>query len=340
VRLRDNVIQGKLSTAFRKMLSDGQLPITTIAGGTAHHAQLAEATGFKAFVVSGAQTSVHLLGLPDSGFLTLTELVENTRRICQAVSIPVTVDCDTGFGNAINAVRTVDAIIRAGAASLFIEDQVAPKRCGFVKGKELIPIEEAVGKYRAACDVRDDLDPDFVIMARTDARGAVGGGMDEVMRRGEAYLKAGIDVLYVEALQSREEMWAVRRAFPDAMLKMTPWAIDPPITTEEMRELGVVTNSVHVPLVGAVLMYDFLRDFAERGDDAYNEFALRNKNHPLGGFGIFDLTGFPKVNELEQKYLPAESMARYENSIGVYDPRVGHAGNLAATDQTGSRVRR
>jgi 2-methylisocitrate lyase-like PEP mutase family enzyme len=332
MRLRDNVIHEKPTTAFRKMLKEGPLPLTTIAGGTAHHAQLAEAAGFRAFVVSGAQTSVHILGLPDSGFLTLTELAENTRRICQAVSIPVMVDCDTGFGNAINAIRTVDEIIRAGAAALFIEDQVAPKRCGFVKGKELIPLDEAVGKYRAACAVRDQLDPDFVIMARTDARGAVGGSMDEVMRRGEAYLNAGVDILYVEALQSREEMWAVRRAFPNALLKMTPWAIEPPITTEEMRELGVCTNSVHVPLVGAVMMYDFLLDFAKRGDDAYNEFATRNKKHPLGGFGIFDLTGFPKVNALEQKYLPAETMARYDNSIGVYDPRVGHAGKQAAAE--------
>ncbi|UQR68107.1 isocitrate lyase/PEP mutase family protein [Bradyrhizobium sp. C-145] len=264
---------------------------------------------------------MHLLGIPDSGLHTLTEVVENTRRVCQAVSIPVSVDCDTGFGNAINVVRTVDAIIRAGAASLFIEDQVAPKRCGFVKGKELIPIEEAVGKYRAACDVRNELDPDFVIMARTDARGAVGGSIDEVMRRGEAYLNAGVDILYVEALQSREEMWAVRRAFPDAMLLMTPWAINPRITTEEMRKLGVVSTYVHFPAVGSIAMYDFLVDFVKRGDDAYNEFAIRTEDHPLGGWRTFDLVGFPKVHELEQKYLPAEALARYDNSIGVYDPR-------------------
>ncbi|MCW5730903.1 MAG: isocitrate lyase/PEP mutase family protein, partial [Alphaproteobacteria bacterium] len=237
------------------------------------------------------------------------------------------VDCDTGFGNAINVVRTVDAVIRAGAASLFIEDQVAPKRCGFVKGKEIVPLDEAVGKYRAACDVRDRLDPDFVIMARTDARGAVGGGMDEVLRRGKAYLEAGVDVLYVEALQSREEIRIVREAFPDALLKITPYAIDPPITTEEMKAYGMCTAGVHIAKIGAIAMYDFLKEYARRGDDVYNEFAARHKEHPLGGFGIFDLTGFPKVMELEQKYLPKETLAKYENSIGVYDPRVGHAGN-------------
>jgi 2-methylisocitrate lyase-like PEP mutase family enzyme len=262
--------------------------------------------------------------------MTLTELAENTRRVCQAVSIPVVVDCDTGFGNAINTVRTVDEIIRAGAASLFIEDQVAPKRCGFVKGKELIPVEEAVGKYRAACDVRDDLDPDFVIMARTDARGAVGGGMDEVLRRGEAYLRAGVDVLYVEALQSREEIRRVRETFPDALLKITPWAINPAITEAEMREYRFATSGIHITRVAAIAMWDFLQRYKAGGAEVFNDFLAQTKGHPLGGFGVFDLTGFPQVNELEQRYLSPETLARYDASIGVYDPRVGH-GELGRT---------
>ena len=332
MRLRPPVIDGKPSAALRAMLKQGPLPLAGIWGSTAHHAQLAEATGFKFFGISGSNTSTHLLGLPDAGLLTLTELAENTRRICQAVSIPVLVDCDTGFGNAINVVRTVDEIIRAGAASLFIEDQVAPKRCGFVKGKEIIAIEEAVGKYRAACDVRDRLDPDFVMIARTDARGAVGGGMDEVLRRGRAYLDAGIDILYVEALQSREEIKALRAAFPDAWLKITPWAIDPPISAAEMAAFGMCVTGVHITRIGAIAMYDFLLDYRARGDDAYNEFATRNKNHPLGGFGIFDLTGFPQVMELEKRYLPAETLSRYDQSLGVYDPRVGHAGKPKAAE--------
>ena len=326
MRLRDSTISGKPSAHLKKLLKQGPLPVASVWGGTAHHAQLAEATGFAYFGISGANTTMHLLGLPDSGFITLTELVDNTRRICQAVSIPVVVDCDTGFGNAINVVRTVDEIVRAGAASLFIEDQVAPKRCGFVKGKELISIEEAVGKYRAACDARDDLDPDCIIQARTDARGAVGGGMDEVLRRCEAYLQAGVDLIYVEALQSREEIRRVREAFPDALLKVTPYAIKPAVSTQEMKELGVCTVGVHITKIGAVLMYDFLKEYATRGSDVYNAFAEKYQNHPLGGFGMFDLTGFPKDAALEAKYLSPETLARYDQSIGVYDPRIGHAG--------------
>jgi 2-methylisocitrate lyase-like PEP mutase family enzyme len=253
------------------------------------------------------------------------------------VKIPVIVDADTGHGNALGARRTVDLLIKAGAAGCFIEDQKAPKRCGFVKGKQLISIEEAVGKYRAVCDLRDALDPDFIIMARTDARGAVGGGMDEVLRRCEAYLKAGIDVIYVEALQSREEIQTVRDAFPDALLKVTPWAIDPPITPEETKAWRLCTTGMHITRIGSVMMYDFLLDYKKRGEAAYNEFAARYKNHPLGGFGIFDLTGFPKVLELERKYLPPEHLERYEKSIGVYDPRVGHAGRIAGEREEETR---
>jgi 2-methylisocitrate lyase-like PEP mutase family enzyme len=321
MRLRDAVIAEKRTTAFRRMLKEGPLPLMGVFGGTAHHAQLAEAAGFSHFGVSGAHTSMHILGLPDAGFLTQTELVENTRRICQAVSIPVLVDCDTGFGNALNTMRTVDEIISTGAAALFLEDQVAPKRCGFTKGKEIISVEEAVGKYRAALAVRDQLDPDFIVMARTDARGAVGGGMDEVLKRGRAYLDAGVDVLYVEALQSREEIQTVRDAFPDALLRVTPFAIEPALSTKEIEDFRLCSLSLHVPIYGMIQMYDFLKECAVRGQDAWNEFSEQTKNHPYGGFRFFNLTGFPKVHQFEKEFLPKDNMDRYSNSIGVYDPR-------------------
>jgi 2-methylisocitrate lyase-like PEP mutase family enzyme len=321
MRLRKSVVQGKASTGFRRLLTEGPWPVVGMWGATAHHAQLTEATGFKYFGISGSHTASHLFGLPDAGFMTLPEIVENTRRICQAVSIPVIVDCDTGFGNAINVVRTVDEIIRAGAAGLFIEDQVSPKRCGFVKGKELISLEDAVSKYRAACETRDGLDPDVIIQARTDARGAVGGGMDEVLRRCEAYLRAGVDSLYVEALQSVQEIRTVREAFPDALLKATPYAIDPPITAAEVQELRLCMTGPQIHKIGAVAMYDFLVEYAQRGEPVFTEWSARTKKHPLGGFGMFDLTGFPAVLDMEQKYLSAEALERYEQSIGVYDPR-------------------
>ncbi len=317
----------KQSTNFRKMLTSGELH-TAVLVGTAHHAQLAQKAGFKIIGISGAMTSAYLLGLPDAGYLTLTDMVQNTQRICRATDLPVFVDCDTGYGNAINVRRTVESIIWAGAAGLFLEDQVAPKRCGFVKGKQIISLEEAVGKYRAAVDARDELDSDFVIIARCDARGAVGGSLEEVIRRGKAYLEAGVDVFYAEALQSREEVKAVREALPDSLLIITDMFIAPQLTEQEYQELGICMDYFFPTACGSISTYDYMLDFQERGQQAVAEYKERSKGHPLGGFGIFDLTGFGKVAEWEEKYLNPEKIEGYDQSLGMYDPRVGHPGGL------------
>ena len=314
---------------LRTLLGSGEV-IIMIAVGTAHQARLAEKTGFEAVSISGSSTSEDVFGLPDAGFITMTELVENVDRICRAVSLPVMVDCDTGFGNAINVRRTVESVIRAGAAGLFIEDQVAPKRCGFIKGKEVIPLDEAVGKLRAAIDARDELDPDVVIMARTDARGAVGGSLEEAIRRAKAYREAGVDMLYVEALRSRDEIKQVRSALGNCWLKITESAINPPLTFQEMKELGLCSVSCHVNQSGSIAMYDFLMEVKKQGMGAYTEFRRRIQDHPLGGPGFFgplagliDLAGFPKVSEWEKKYLSSEQLEKYERSLGAYDPRSG-----------------
>src|SRR5207244_1461232 len=145
-------------------------------------------------------------GLPDAGLVTLTEMVANARYIAAAVSVPLIADADSGFGNAINAMRTVREFITAGVAGIHIEDQVAPKRCGHVAGREVIEIEEAAGKIRAAAAARDELDPDFVLIARTDARGAHGGSLDDAIRRANAYLVAGADMAFVEGPTSVDEV--------------------------------------------------------------------------------------------------------------------------------------
>jgi 2-methylisocitrate lyase-like PEP mutase family enzyme len=318
----------KKSAILRGLFKNDNL-VTVIWVGTAHQAQLAEKAGFKAVGISGANTCMQILGLPDAGLITMTELVENAERVCQAVHIPVIVDCDTGFGNAINVRRAVASIMRAGAAGLFIEDQLAPKRCGHVKGKELISLEEAVGKYRAALDVRDEVDPDFIIMARTDARGAVGGSLEEAIRRGKAYLEAGVDILYVEALQSLEEIKAVRRAIGDALLMVTTQHVKMPLSEEGYKELGLCMAGMQISHVGSIAMHDLLVEYKERGPAAYRDYIRKTAGHPLGGFGTFDLAGFPKVVEWEKKYLPAEKLEAYEESIGVYDPRVGHRGRTS-----------
>ena len=315
----------KRSTLFRNLLEKGEF-LAIPAVGAPDQAQLAEKLGFKAIDIPGSSTSTQILGLPDVGLMTMTELAKNVENICSTVDLPAMVDCDTGFGSAINVRRTVASIIRAGAAGLFIEDQVFPKRCAFLKGKEVISIEEAVGKYRAAVDIRNELDPDFIIMARTDARTAVGGSVEEVIRRGKAYLDAGADILYVAAFQSRDEIRQIRSALKGRLRLLSgSFAIKPPLTSQEMQELGICMASTNLRPIYLVALYDYLAQFKERGFEVLNEYQEKYRNHPMGGeritFGAFDLSGLPKMAELEKKYMPSESLEKYESSVGLYDPR-------------------
>ena len=321
MRLRKRAIEGKASTEFRRLLNSKEGPIVGVGGGTPHHAQLAEATGFKLFGLSGSQSSAHIMGMPDAGLMTMTEVVENARRICQAVSIPVLADADTGFGNVVNVSRTVSELIQAGVAGMFIEDQVSPKRCGFTAGVEIISIQDASAKYRAALAMRDELDPDVVIMARTDSRAAVGGSLDEVLRRCDAFLRVGVDALMITALQSREEIRAVREAFPEARVELNVSGINPPLTDQEFRDFDIAITMMSISKVAQVMMYDFLVAFRERGYEAVNEFSERIKGHPIGVFGFLELTGFPKVLEIEKTFLDPEALGKYDQSLSLYDPR-------------------
>jgi 2-methylisocitrate lyase-like PEP mutase family enzyme len=186
-------------------------PGTVTAPGAydALSARIVEAAGFPAVYMTGYGSSAALLGQPDVGLLSMAEMVENARRIVQAVSVPVIADADTGYGNALNVARTLRAYEAAGVAGIHIEDQVAPKKCGHMAGKQVIPAEEMVQKLRAAVEARRD--PDFLIIARTDAR-AVNGLADALMR-GECYRDAGADMLFVEAPESEAEVEQIARRF-------------------------------------------------------------------------------------------------------------------------------
>ncbi len=310
--LRERVVVGKASTDLRRQMREGPLPLKIASGSTPHEAQLAESAGIRVFSISGSATSATLLGLPDAGLLTLTEVVDNARRVCSAVSIPVIVDLDTGFGNPVGVQRAVGEAIKAGVAGFFIEDQVTPKRCGFATGTEVVSTQEMVGKLRAAKDTRDSLDPDVIIMARTDARNAVGGGLDEVLRRGEAYLAAGADVLMIVALRNRDELRIVRDAFPDAFLNCIVHGMRPRLQTAEYEEFRLFGQSVKLNVVASMAMHTFLQDFAKRGADAYVDCLDSQKDNPMVDFGFLELTGFPKVVELEKKYLPPDALRKYE----------------------------
>ncbi len=222
------------STRLRQLL---QGPGIVMAPGAhdALTARLIEQAGFPACYMTGAGTVGALLGLPDVGLITLTEMVMNARYIARAVSIPLISDADNGYGNAINVMRTVREYEAAGVAGIHIEDQIFPKKCGHMEGKALVPVEEMVGKIRAACEAREDAD--FVIIARTDSRAVE--GVEAAVRRARAYREAGADVLFPEAPQSREELARFAREIPAPLLaNMTEFGKTPLVPAAELERMG------------------------------------------------------------------------------------------------------
>ncbi len=198
-------------------------------------ARLVEAAGLETVFIGGFGTSASLLGLPDVGFLTLTEMAEAVRRMAIRVDIPIIADGDTGHGDLHNVVRTVLEFERAGAAGILLEDQVTPKRCGHFEGKRLIPAEEMVLKLRAALDARHD--DDFVIIARTDARAVE--GLDAAIARANRYGETGVPIVFIEAPESRDELERIPREVRHPLLvNMLTGGVTPILSTDELAALG------------------------------------------------------------------------------------------------------
>ena len=198
-------------------------------------ARLAERAGFRAVFLSGYAASASLLGAPDVGLLTMTEMVEFARRVVDAVEVPVFADGDNGHGNATNVMRTMRQFERAGVAAIFFEDQVSPKRCGHLSGKQVIPADEMVAKIKAAVDAR--VDRDLMIMARTDALGV--HGIDDAIERMHRYLEAGADLSFVESPVSVEQMQRITREIPAPnMANMLSGGRTPILTARELQDLG------------------------------------------------------------------------------------------------------
>jgi len=199
-------------------------------------ARLVQEAGFSASFMSGFAVSAARLALPDTGLISYGEIVDQGRNICAAVDIPVIGDGDTGYGNAVNVKRTVRGYAQAGFAAVMIEDQVWPKRCGHTKGKAVVAFDEAVARIRAACDARDE-DAGIMILARTDARAT--HGMDEALRRAEAFKAAGADMLFVEAPENEAEMRRICEAVPGWHLaNMVEQGKTPVLPASELREIG------------------------------------------------------------------------------------------------------
>jgi 2-methylisocitrate lyase-like PEP mutase family enzyme len=250
-------------------------------------ARLAEAAGFDVVYMTGFGTAA-ARGYPDVGLLTLSEMVENARAIARSVDVPVVCDADTGYGGPINVIRTVHEYEDAGAAAIHLEDQVFPKRCGFLAGKEVIPLEEMVPKLRAACDARRD--PDFVIIARTDA--LEGHGWDEVERRARAYREAGADLIFVDGIRSVGDLDTYAQRLAD-LPRLYNGQLLP---VREIADRGFKLM-IHIATLGALYLAfrDALAELMATGQ-------IKRANEP-GAFGdLVRLLGAPETLELGRRY--------------------------------------
>jgi methylisocitrate lyase len=220
---------------FRAALA-AEKPLQVAGAINAYAARLAQATGFRAIYLSGGGVAANSLGIPDLGISTMEDVLIDVRRITDACPLPLLVDIDTGWGGAFNVARTIRQMIKAGAAAVHIEDQVGAKRCGHRPGKELVPAEEMADRIKAAVDARTD--PDFVIMARTDALASE--GMARAIERAQAYVAAGADIIFAEAVTELAQYTAFRKAVGVPILaNITEFGKTPLFTREELAAAGV-----------------------------------------------------------------------------------------------------
>lgn len=284
---------------LRELLAAARRDGPLVAPGAydALSARLVEQAGFDAVYMTGFGTAAALLGGPDVGLLTGSEMADNARRICAAVTVPVIADADTGYGNALNVRRTVQVYEQAGVAGIQLEDQVTPKRCGHMAGKQVIPLPEMVGKIHAAVDARRDTDT--VIIARTDA--AAVDGVDAAVERAHAFREAGADVLFVEAPTSAADVERVAAELAATAPLVFNWAEGgrtPALSLRRIQELGfalvifpigtLLAATAGIRSLLATLRADGTPVAALPGVPTFDEFT--------------DLVGLPEVRALEQRY--------------------------------------
>ena len=281
----------KTTTRLRELL---RAPGIIVAPGAYDclTAKLIEREGFPAVYMTGAGTAVTRLGKPDLGFATLTEMLSSAGSITSTVSIPLIADADTGYGGPLNVYRTVQEYQRVGVAALHIEDQVFPKRCGHLDGKHVVPMEEMAVKIRAATAARTD--EDFVIIARSDALAVT--GLDDTLRRCEAYVEAGADVLFVEALRTPEEIDRVVRELDVPLLyNFVEHGKSPLLPVPELQRLGfkIVIFPGSIMLAVGALVRRILGEIKQHGTTA----ALLDRMSDV--VELFDTVGLSDMLALE-----------------------------------------
>jgi 2-methylisocitrate lyase-like PEP mutase family enzyme len=303
--------------SFRALLARDSL--TVLPGGFSPlEAVMAERAGFDAFFLAGSQTAAYLYAVPDAGILGLHDMAGQAARVAGRADIPVIVDGDTGYGNAVNVYFAVQALVGSGAAAVQIEDQEAPKKSGTGAGRRCVSVAEAVGKHRAAVRARDELDPLFSICARCDAIGAEGGGFEEAVRRCVRYVEdGGADFVWLNSIQTREQIAEACERVPAPV--MTVWGgQDPGPTIDEYERLGlrIALFPVLASKAGMQAAWDALHDFKQRGTAALADLARGAAESPWGKVPLTSLTGAGAIRHLEEDFLPTELRRDYDSTFG------------------------
>ena len=314
---------------FRDLLSEEAYLFT---GGVYSplDAQIAERVGMKSIYLSGYSMAL-ANGWPDMGFLTMTEVTRIASMVASAVEIPIIADADDGYGNALTTQRTVQEYVKTGVAGIHIEDQVFPKRCGHIAGKTIVSRDDAVGKYRAAVDTRNRLDRDFVLIARTDAYGAVGGSMEEAIWRGRAYADAGVDLVWAELSNASREpaiefAKAMRATHPNLPLAFNysssfKWSSDPsPLLFRELGELGYkfIFITLYAAHAGMYAVWNAMEDLAKNQEQAQWTLEKLKAGHPTESHHV--MARVAHFQELEKRFIPG-SESRIKGSHGFDDTR-------------------
>jgi len=258
-------------------------------------AKIAQKVGFDAMFQTGYGTSATLFGMPDYGFIGSTETVDNARRICRAVSVPVIIDADTGYGNALSVWKLVKELESAGAGGIFLEDQKWPKRCGHMQGKEIISQEEYTEKLSAAIDAREN--KDFIIVARTDARATE--GLDDAIQRGKQNKKTGADAIFVEAPRSLDEMKKIGKEINAPLVaNMIEGGATPLSSAEILNKMGfkIILYPLSVLYANTFATMNILKELKKTGSTSKYEQKVVN-------FDQFnDLVELSKFRKMEKKY--------------------------------------
>ncbi len=258
--------------------------------------KIIEKAGFQAVYMTGYGQAASHLGMPDVGLLTMNEMVERAANFASALDIPVIADGDTGFGNAVNVMRTVRLYEKAGVAAIQLEDQVAPKKCGHMTGRQVVSIEEMVGKIKAAAEARQN--PDLVIIARTDARTVL--GIEEAIRRGRAYEEAGADVVFIESPETVDEMKEITSTFNVPVLaNMVEGGRTPLLSAQELEDLGyhIVIFPTSSTYITAQAVKNLMEELRKTG-------TTQNILRQMISFTEFNkLIGLAEIRELENKFV-------------------------------------